>query len=269
MILDYHIHTTRCGHAEGTMAEYVEKALERGLKEIGFSDHLPLSPAPEGTWSCDWAMQETELQDYKNDVLKLRDVYPEITIKLGIEADFFPEKESIAKTKALLQLCDWDYVIGSVHHVGPWPIDSSLYLTEFEKRDLYKTYEEYFSLVIEAAHSGIFDIMGHLDVIKKYGYRPKEDLSSLYIDVAKELKKSGMVFEINTSGLRKIAKEIYPAPLFVKELVEAKVPVTLGSDSHSPDEVGKDFDYAVSLLKSLGVDEIASFSKRKKVMVSL
>lgn len=267
MKVDYHMHTTRCGHAIGTMDEYVKQAIKLGFPEIGFSDHLPLSPAPEGTWSCDWAMQEKELPEYREEIVKLQTKYPQITIKSGIEADYFPE--SIEKTKILLASYQWDYVLGSVHHIGPWPIDSSVYLDEFDKRDLYKTYETYFSLVSAAAQTGLFDIMAHLDVIKKYGHRPSEDLSSLYNDLALELKKANVAAELNTSGFRKVAAEIYPAPPLIRKLVEAGVPLTLGSDSHSPTEVGMDFDKAIELLNKFGVREIATFTARKRQMVPL
>ncbi len=267
MILDYHLHTTRCKHATGTMEEYVEQGLKMGLKEIGFADHLPLSPAPKGTWSCDWAMQDKELEEYVCDVTKLQKEYPEIKIKLGIEADYFPE--SIEMTKTLLDSIRWDYIIGSVHHIGPWPIDSSLYISEFTKRDLYKTYETYFELVAEAAKSGLYDIMGHLDVIKKYGFKPQKDLGPLYKDLVNELKASDMAFEINTSGLRKPIKEIYPAPELLEELLKGNVPVTLGSDSHAPSEVGKDLEVAIKFLKELGVSKIASFTGRKRLLIPL
>lgn len=268
-LVDYHMHTERCNHASGSMNEYVAQAIKVGLNEIGFSDHLPLSPAPEGLWDLGWAMLDSELEDYVDDVYNVKKLHPEIEVKLGIEADFFDDSSSIEKTKQLLGRHNWDYVIGSVHHIGLWPIDSSNYLTEFERKDLYKTYEEYFAIVINAANSGLFDILGHLDVIKKYGYRPKEDLHSLYRDVAKEIKASGIAFEINTSGLRKPAKELYPAPLLVKELLENGVPVTLGSDSHLPSEVGADFDKALALLKSCGVNSIATFTDRKRTLVSV
>lgn len=267
MTLDYHMHTTRCKHATGTMAEYVKQGLKMGLKEIGFADHLPLSPAPKGTWSCDWAMQEEELEEYIFDVKKLQREYPKIKIKLGIEADYFPE--SIKETATLLDKISWDYIIGSVHHIGPWPIDSSLYLSEFAKRDLYKTYETYFELVAGAAKSGLFDIIGHLDVIKKYGFKPQKDLGSLYKDLVKELKASDVAFEINTSGLRKPVNEIYPAPALIEELLKSNVPVTLGSDSHAPSEVGKDLEIAIQLLKELGVSKIASFTGRKRLLIPL
>ncbi|MDD2431928.1 MAG: histidinol-phosphatase HisJ [Firmicutes bacterium] len=268
-LVDYHMHTKRCNHADGTMAEYVDQALKIGLTEIGFSDHLPLSAAPDDVLARDWAMQEEELTEYVNDIHVLQKRYPNISIKVGIEADYFCDQKSNQKTRDLLDRVKWDYVIGSVHHLGTWVIDSSENLDEFEKRDLFKVYENYFETVIKAANSGLYDVLGHIDVIKKYGYVPKENLSSLYKDVAKEIKKSGIAFEINTSGLRKPIGQIYPAPLLLKELLSLEVPVTLGSDSHSPLEVGKDFDVVVKLLKDFGTKEIAIFNKRQKIMKPL
>ena len=107
-LTDYHIHTARCGHATGEMQEYVEVALRRGLREIGFSDHLPLVNEP----NPGLAMDEEKLPRYVEDVLQMREQFPEIPIKLGIEAEFATGCEE--KIQRLLELHDWDYVIGSV-----------------------------------------------------------------------------------------------------------------------------------------------------------
>lgn len=265
-LVDYHMHTVRCNHAEGTLEEYADQAVAVGLSEIGFSDHLPLSPAPADVLSRDWAMNEEELPEYVEDIYSLQRKYPSLPIKLGIEADYFPDRTSIAKTEMMLQAFSWDYVIGSVHHLGYWTVDSSEYLHEFERRDLYKVYEDYFETVIKAANSGLFDVLGHIDLVKKFGHVPRADLTSLYRDFAQEIKKSGIAFEINTSGLRKPIGEIYPAEGLLRELLNLQVPVTLGSDSHSPLEVGKDFDKALELLKRYGTDRIATFTKRQRIM---
>ncbi|MCX7001322.1 MAG: histidinol-phosphatase, partial [Candidatus Sumerlaeota bacterium] len=126
-----------------------------------------------------------------------------------------------------------------------------------------------FNLVKQLIQCGLFDIVGHLDLIKKFGYYPKNGWEDIQEDVAKALGESGMVVEVNTSGMDKPVREFYPGANFLCRLRKYGVPVTLGSDAHSPDEVGRYFDQAVALLKEIGYTEIMSFEKRERKPVPL
>src|SRR5204862_375985 len=118
MLIDYHTHTPLCRHATGEPEAYVRRAMERGLGEIGFSDHNPM---PNG-FDADWRMEEREFPTYLDMIKDVRARFPAFSIKLGLEADFHPGSEAyVAET---LKRADFDYVIGSVHYIGEWPMDN-------------------------------------------------------------------------------------------------------------------------------------------------
>ncbi len=266
-LVDYHIHTARCGHAVGSMEEYVEQALRLKLSEIGFSDHLYLYWLPRDQRDPGLAMAEEETSQYVESVLRLRTRYPEIPIRLGLEADYIPAQEEALSR--LLAPYPWDYVYGSVHFIGDWGFDDPNHVDRYNLWDIDRLYRHYFDLVGAAAKTGLFDVMGHLDVIKKFGHRPATDMSGLYAEVAGSLGKAGVAIEMSTAGLRKPVGELYPGPDLLAECARAAVPASLGSDSHSPSEVGIHFDRAVAALRAAGYREIVRFEKRQKIAIPL
>jgi histidinol-phosphatase (PHP family) len=268
IVVDYHNHTTRCGHAEGTMREYVERAIAVGLAEIGFSDHLYLYFLPPEQRDPTLAMREEQLPEYVESVLKLRDVYrPQIRVRLGLEADYFPGHEE--ELSRILEPYPWDYVYGSVHFLGDWGFDDPRHLDRYGQWDIDALYRHYFDHVKAAAGSGLFDVMGHLDLVKKFGHRPKADASGLYASVASFLKDADVTVEVSTAGLRKPVGEIYPGPQLLAECARQGVPATLASDSHKPSEVGKDLDSALTALRAAGYDQFVRFDRRQRIATPL
>lgn len=263
MSVDYHIHTTRCGHAQGEMRDYVIRARELSLVEIGFADHLPLLTRQDPTL----AMSLSQLPEYIAAVESLKREFPDIAIKTGIEADYLPGMEK--ETERLLNSYDFDYVIGSIHFIDGWGFDDSRYIEGYKHRDIYEIYETYFSLVADAAKTGMFDIIGHLDLIKKYNFRPDEDITSLVEGAVSAIKEAGIAIEINTAGLRKPVGEIYPSDDILAMCFQAGVPITLGSDAHSPQEVGMDFDLGRAAAARAGYRQLAVFAERKRDFVDL
>jgi len=255
--VDYHMHTPLCGHAKGEPKLYVEHALKMGLKEIGFSDHAPLVSHRDPTITMDF----DQLPTYYAMIEEVQKNYPQLTIKMGIEADFIPGYE--AKTKEILADYFYDYVIGSVHFIGKWGFDDPSQREGWQAQDINHVYREYFSLLRQCAESRMFDIMAHVDLVKKFGHRPTEDITDEIKETAKVFKQSGVAVEINTSGLRKPAKEMYPAAHMLKIYCEAGVPLTFGSDAHVPTDVGRDFDKALGMAKEVGYKEHLVFRKRK------
>jgi len=262
-MIDYHVHTARCGHAQGEMVDYIKRARELSLKELGFADHLPLLTKEDPTLT----MSMDELGDYVRMVETLKKEFPDIGIKSGIEADFLPGFEE--ETARLIGTYDFDYVIGSIHFIGDWGFDDSRYIEGYKNRDIYELYAEYFSLVEGAAKSGLFDIIGHLDLIKKYNFKPGIDITPLIKGAIGAIKEAGVCIEINTAGLRKPVGEMYPSEEILRLCQEAGVPVTLGSDAHSPEQVGMDFDKAIEAATRVGYDRIVTFTGRKRDYVAL
>jgi len=268
MLVDYHIHTRMCGHAEGEMEEYVSEAIKKGLGEIGFNEHFPILHLEDKKLARRLAMSIDEFPIYIEHVRKLQREFKEsISIKLGCEIDYLSgNMERIMNT---INEYDFDYLYGSVHFLGDWMIDHPDYKSRFENQDLYKVYKDYFSLVEEAAESKLFDCISHIDVIKKFGYRPDKDLTSIYEQTARTLKRADVCIEVNTSGLYKPVGEIYPAEELLKICCKYEIPVTLGSDAHKPEHVGRDFDKAVSLIKKAGYREIVRFNKRQRIYTKI
>ena len=164
---------------------------------------------------------------------------------------------------------DLDYLMGSVHHIGNWLIDSEKQVEEWKRRDVDQVYKQYFDLVQALVKTRLFDIVGHLDLVKKFNFRPKCDLNDLLLETVKTIGKSGMCIEVNTGGLRKPCREVYPSKGLLKMCFDIGLPITFGSDAHSPEDVGTGFEKAAHLVKAIGYDEIVRFTKRKRDFVKL
>lgn len=262
LLPDYHIHTKLCNHAEGEMEEYVERALLLGLKEIGFSDHMPVMPEPHLCMTYD------ELPGYVSRVCQLREQYKgRISIKLGCEMDMVNMR--IDEIQDILHTYPFDYCIGSLHYLDSWPFDQEQYRNGFERGNIDVIFKRFFDAVISAIETGIYDIVGHIDNIKCMGFRPTGDITEQYERIASVLKACNMVFELNTSGFDKPCREQYPSREFLNVLHQYDIPVTVGSDSHSPKHIGRYFERAFSLLEEAGYESVVYFDKRKKIVVPL
>lgn len=267
---DYHIHTPRCNHAIGTVAEYAEAALMLGLSEIGISDH---SPMPDGF--DEWRMQRSELDGYLKEVDAAKNTFAgRLNIKVGLEADFHPGTE--AYVGEMLASHAWDYVIGSVHYLGSetdkWGFDNPDDMSRWQTCDVEDAYCDYFERVAASARSGMFDIIGHPDLIKKFGHRPPLESSRVLeaeIAMLEAVKAAGVALEISSAGLRKPVEEVYPHGRIIAAAVEMKIPFAYGSDAHAPGEVGHAMDQCLSMLEMCGINEIASFSNRERSMLPI
>jgi histidinol-phosphatase (PHP family) len=261
-LADYHMHTPLCRHATGTAAEYVAAARDAGLAEIGFSDH---SPMPD--YFDDWRMLAEELPKYFDWIAEAREAAGTMPVRMGLEVDWIEGSESWIEE--LAASAPWDYFIGSVHYIGGWNFDNPALKQRFTDYGAEEAWNRYWFLFAEAARSGYFDIMGHPDLIKKFGHRPPDDLRRYYEPAVAAVAESGVVIEINTAGLYKDVEEIYPAPLFLQLACEAGVPLTINSDAHAPEEVGRAFWAGMTLAKSAGYKEVVRFAGRKRTVVPL
>ena len=264
MMFDYHVHTAMCGHARGTVEESVQSAVRKGFCEIGIADHLPLIYIDDPTLS----MRPEDLPLYVDTVLGLKDRYQgEIEVRLGIEADYYPP--TLGEVERMLETHPFDYVIGSVHMMGGWIFDDPREEERYKDVDIDEFYIAYLEAEKEMVATGLYDIVGHADLVKKFDRRASIDLNSYYQALLSEMKEMGVCFEINTAGLRWPVGEIYPEPDFVRLGAEMGVPVTLGSDSHCPEDVGRDFELSMDLLRESGYTHVAAFKDRKMKLVPL
>ena len=263
--IDYHIHTSLCRHAEGSLEEYAEKAYSAGLVEIAFADHIPIQH-PILAESC---MKRSELDGYVEKVLDLREAWKgRMTVRLGLEADYVDGYEEYVSD--IIDAYPFDVILGSVHTVDGWGVDNEKYIHMFEQGNIEEMYFTYFTHVEMAAKTGMFDVMAHPDLIKKFGYVPDlDDWSDLYAGALDAIAGMGVGMEVNSSGLRKPIREQYPCRAFLKEAVRRGVKFVTGSDAHAPEEVGMDFDFVYTLLREEGVEDLLTFSRRKRGVISI
>jgi histidinol-phosphatase (PHP family) len=261
---DYHLHTPLCRHASGEPVELAAQAVALNLPEIGFSDHAPM---PRDNFD-NWRMNPGQLDDYVARVEEARRKFPDLVIKLGLEVDYFPDGEEWVRELSARHA--WDYFIGSVHYISPtWAIDNPEQVAEWRHRDPWAVWSAYFERLTQAAECGLFDIIGHADLCKKFCFYPKEDCTPLIERFLAAAKQHGAAIELNTAGLRKQCREIYPGPGILALARELEVPITFGSDAHAREEVGFGLASAVTLARGAGYTSYLRYTRRRPEPASL
>ncbi|HRZ11281.1 MAG TPA: histidinol-phosphatase HisJ family protein [Kiritimatiellia bacterium] len=253
---DYHSHTRLCKHASGEPRDYARAARQRGLPELATTDHgpTPLNYDPLHR------MEMEQFPEYLGGVRAAQREEPGFVL-LGIEADYFESCESF--------MADWlaaqpfDLVLGSIHYLSPPAPDRSEFKPLWNFGGIRGTWKRYFELVGKLADSGLYDIVGHLDMLKRNGSRlADKELRECALPALDRIAAAGMAIEINTSGLRHAVKEIYPSPLLLSWARERGIPIVFGSDAHQPDQVGSAFEQAVRLARESGYTDSLRFRGR-------
>jgi histidinol-phosphatase (PHP family) len=270
MLTDYHVHlrpdrddTPPARYfTPGNAERYREAAAERGIQELGVSEHIYRFSAALDVWDHPfwrpWARDD--LDAYCGFVRE------ETDLRLGIEADFVSGRED--RMANLLESRDWDYVVGSVHFVADLAVDLGDEWDIWRRGDSpERVWKRYFDALGEAARSGLFDIMAHPDLVKVHGDerpRPEGDLRRYYEPAVEAFLDAGVAIEVSTAGLRKPVGELYPARPFLELAVEAGLPIALSSDAHEPDQLGHRYEDAVAALEEVGVRELCVFDHRQR-----
>ncbi len=278
MLTDYHLHLRR-DDLDATAAEhftvanverYREVASERGIVELGVSEHVHRFAQALEVWDHPFWREyaHDDLDEYCGFVRDQTD------LRLGIEADFIPGAED--RTANLLEARDFDYVVGSVHFVGDHALDMDDYSIWGSPRgngsiQPGRSTEKVWSRLFPHARRGRpqWAVRHPRPPRSREGMgprptRPEGDLRRYYELAMDGIAESGIAVEVSTAGLRKPAREIYPAPAFLEMCVEAGAPVALSSDAHRPEDVGADYDQALELLDRLGVGELCVFDRRDR-----
>ncbi len=260
MPADYHSHTPLCRHAEGDPAGFVEAAVAAGLSEYGISDHAPARPEPFD----DWRMLEADLPAYFDWIARARrHAAGRLPVRAGMECDWLPGCERWIDDLAARY--DWDYLIGSVHYLDDtWDFDNPKWLGRWAGEDVELAWSRYWAAYAAMAESGLFDLLGHPDLIKKFGFRPDGDLARFYEPAVDAIAASGAAIELNTAGWHKPCREQYPADDFLRLACDAGIPLVLSSDAHAPGELARDFVQAAALAKSAGFTETVLFHQRQR-----
>jgi histidinol-phosphatase (PHP family) len=247
-LIDYHLHVVAHGDRPMTVENilaYCEVAKERGIVQMGITEH-------------DRYLDEIDLAAFQ----EARELSQDVGLRLGIEIDFVPgEEERMGRDSTALP---YDYVIGSVHRVDGEEVDHPDHKEIYERWDTYDLYEAYYENVRKAALSGRFDVLGHPDLIKIFRRFPDRDITGMLEETADVVAESGIVVDVNAAGLRKPVGEIYPSRALLEMFYRRDVPITLSSDAHAPDQVGRGYDKSLDLVRDVGYREVVTFSGRER-----
>jgi histidinol-phosphatase (PHP family) len=270
VLTDYHVHLRPDN--DGTLAadyftpanaeRYRQVASERGIEELGVSEHIHRFEQALDVWTHPWWRKwaHDDIDEYCAFVREQTD------LRLGIEADFVPGRED--RMASLLDARDWDYLVGSVHFVRDEAVDMrGSDWDVWRGGEPEKVWARYFETLGEAARTGMFDILAHPDLVKMWGPerpRPEGDLRRFYDRAMEGIAESGIAVEVSTAGLRKPTGEIYPGRAFLEMLVDAGNPIALSSDAHTPDQLGFGYEQALELLSDAGVTELCVFDRRTR-----
>ncbi|MDX1798640.1 MAG: histidinol-phosphatase HisJ [Candidatus Lokiarchaeia archaeon] len=277
---DWHTHNELCRHAVGTIEDYVKKAIDMKLDLIGISDHFPYEYLKNGNVSIEqvpyqeYSMKLSEIESYFSIVEKLKRKYSnKIQIRIAFEIDYFRSQEEVLNKYFKSRAKELDYILGSVHMLHG---KSKLFAFDDERfLNVYKEYESIDDIYLEyyqklrnmiSSEDFDFDIIGHFDLPKKYNNRAidKDLVMNEALNTLELVKKRNLTIEINTGGLRKKVKEQYPSFEIVEKMYELDIPILLGSDAHSPNDLGYKFNNMIKQVKKIGYNSLVHYNKRKK-----
>lgn len=268
---DFHLHTSYSGDSDADMEQMIQKAISLGFKDIAFTEHMDLDfpvsdTTPEGFFECN-------VDSYLYNLLSLRSKYVnDINVRFGIELGLQPQL--VRQNVKVAKEHDFDFVIGSIHVVDGLEVytDSEF----FEGRSDEESYRRYFDNVYEnlRAYSN-FDVVGHLDYVVRYGKNMDQDYSyDKYKDILDKIlqriidREKGI--ELNTGSMGKGLKEFHPCLDILKRYRELGGEIiTIGSDAHKVEDMGRGFDKAEEVLKAAGFEYYTVFDGRIPVQTRL
>jgi len=268
LVADYHVHTPYCGHAQGKIVDYIETALAVGIAEIGFSDHLGRYYLAKNQrkryW--DWGMRERDIARYFSELLDLQEAYEDrITVRIGLEMDYIEGAEQIAE--AICSHYPFDFLLGSIHCL---PVLGWRHISEYVKADQRQVYEAYFDAVRSGVQSKLFQSLAHIDFIWRYVAWPEapQDLMEEYISNAVSLaEKNNVCVEINANGFLwsqiNDGRNYNLFDMTIEAVKKHNASVTIGSDAHTPNLVGKAFPQILAILKSKGIETFSVFEQKQ------
>jgi len=254
MKVDLHNHTPLCNHAEGEIFQYVEKAIENRVDIFGISDHAPMD------FDREYRMRFEDMDNYLKSIDEVAERYRDkITILKGFEVDYLPDYLDDRVLDSEI-----DYLIGSVHFLKGWGFDNPEFIGRYEREDINQLWLDYFQEIENMAKSGLFQIVGHIDLMKVFKFMPNSlKIEDIVEPSLKAIKDSGMAIEVNGAGYRKPIGEAYPSLSILKMIYEMNIPITFGSDAHKPEQVGVYHQRMEEEAKKIGFRQVAVFRNRE------
>ncbi len=259
-MIDYHVHTSLCGHARGTIMEYLRHAEKNGVTELCFLDHLTLQSGNNLSMSVD------EIPLYFNAVQRLKGTSP-VTVKVGLEVDF--DIKNMDLIKRTIDTFAFDAIACSVHFIDGWNMVSRRCSEKYETIPIDDIYVKYLETLDHMLDFDFFDFIGHLDVVKKFGYITKKNFDEDFKGLIQKIASKNLAVELNTSGFDHDVGAPYPSETLLGECFRVGVPVTVSSDAHSPECVGRHRDKALEMLTTAGYQKVAVFERRTRKEITI
>ena len=270
-LVDLHVHSTCSADGVSTIAAYARRAAALGFREVGFCEHVDFDARDRDCGYLDGIA-------YDQAIACARKLAPQVALRQGIELSYQGHTED--EIRAWLASGSWDCVVLSVHLVDyddGWAIISEpdtagAYFAGHTER---QAYVPYFEELLRAARSGLGDLLGHFDLVKRYGveqYGPfaPADFEDEIRAVLRAMIDGGMGLEVNTSGLRQSPGEPYPALTLLRWYSELGGEIlTVGSDAHHTDHLGAGVAEALAMARQAGFRAIATFEQRRVRWIDL
>ncbi|MGB9695552.1 MAG: histidinol-phosphatase HisJ family protein [Caldisericaceae bacterium] len=263
IVEDLHIHSKFSKDSKEEPEKYLPVAIERGIEYLGFSEHIDLDPV------------DKDFGYYKYD--EARECYLELNEKYGDRLNFLFATELTYQStleesvRAALRDKPYDYVIGSVHRLEGFTISGPKGTGYFEGKDEKTAYNIYFEELLKMAQMDFFEILGHLDVIKRYGirfYGPffAKRYEGIIMEVLRHVVSNGKVIEINSSGFRQGVDEQYPSNDILAMYRNAGgTELAIGSDAHNVKDFGAYLEESVENALSVYDFDVVAFRNKKKI----
>lgn len=256
-LIDYHIHTLLCNHAEGSMESYIRSAINLGMSEICFLDHLTLQKFEKGL-----SMAPDEVACYFQAIQLLKQQYKKaISVKVGLEIDFNPDYTDLFQE--ITGTYAFDLVASALHFPCGLNIVSNSSAWKHGENNADHVYGLYYEQLEKMLDFNYFDVVCHMDLVKKFGRKPSRSFDKAINEILFKIKRKNLCVEINTSGYNHPVREAYPSPDIIVKCHKLGINITLGSDAHSPADVGQHYDRALPLLLSSGYKHLTTFTKRR------
>lgn len=254
-MIDYHTHAYRCRLPTGSMEDYVQRALELRLREIGFTDYI------------DPHFIDVFRPHYEEMCAVRSQTRNGITVRVGVEIDYVPGRED--ELRRALQPFAFDYVLGGIHFLDEWMIDHAIGTHCDRDEELADVYRRYYEAMQHGAHAGVFDVVAHFDLPGRFGLPAPPETRSIVLQTLDVIRDCGLAIEVSTAGLRTPIAEIGPSIEILQEIRRRHIPIVLSSDADEPSQVGYRFDQLLPLLKDLEFLHLASFQDRHLRPMSL
>ena len=266
--LDAHLHTDQSPDSTVPIDVYAALAVEQGIPEICITDHVDFDPR-------DPAFEYTRYEDRERVVRGAAERWAKqgVTIRFGAELTYNRRWE--ADVRAHLARYHYDYMIGSVHDWPESPYWPSRVRAWVQGRSIDDVVAPYYAEIIAAAQSGLFDTIGHLDVVKRYlhPYVTAAHLAArpdLQEPALRALVESGTALEVNSSGLRYPGAETYPSVAVVARYRElGGERVVVGSDAHARGSFAHRLGEAYGHLIEVGFDHLTFRRGAERVRIEV